>query len=84
MNIPQEVRQEIFSLVIEEYVRIFCETQTYSWGGQIYVQKVGLPIGPRATSAIARIVMKKLDEKMFEEMERLGIKLEFVARRKQD
>ena len=47
VKVPKNVRKEIFSLVVEEYVKIFCETQVYTWGGKFYVQVKGLPIGPR-------------------------------------
>ena len=36
----------------------------------------GLPIGPRATSGIARIVMNELDEMVGKELERLMIELD--------
>ena len=44
------------------------------------MQVSGLPIGPRATSAIARIVMNKQDELMFKELARLGVRTELVVR----
>ena len=55
------------------YVKIFCETQTYSWRGEFYVQEDGLPIGPRGTSAVARVVMNFFDRKLGSSLRRLGI-----------
>ena len=51
------------------FVKIFCTTQTYTWRGKFFLQLVGLPIGPRATSAIARIVMNCLDAMFLKKME---------------
>ena len=30
---PPGVRKEIFASVVEQVVKVFCETQTYSWRG---------------------------------------------------
>ena len=52
---------------------------TYTWGGKYYRQVKGLPIGPRATSAIAKVVMNMFDRKFRLSMDtlRLGMKLYF-------
>ena len=64
MRLTKKNKKEIFSKVVWKLVEIFCETQTYTWQGKFFRQEVGLPIGPRATSAIARIVMNWFDEKI--------------------
>ena len=69
VKITDKVRREIFSLVVEQLVRLFCDTQTYTWRGRFYVQRKGLPIGPRATSAIARVVMNFLDSRLLTEVD---------------
>ena len=42
--VPEGARKEIFACVVEELVGIFCATQTYTWRGNFYLQKEGLPI----------------------------------------
>ena len=63
--------------MVEGYVSIFCDTQTYTWGGKYYRHVKGLPIGPRATSAIAKVVMNMFDRRFRLSMDtlRLGMKL---------
>ena len=59
-------------------MKIFGTTLTYTWRGRIYVQRKGQPIGPRATSAIARVVMNCLDAMFLKKME--GWNLEMVLK----
>ena len=66
-------RRKIFSRVVEMFVKIFCETQTYTWRGKFFLQMFGLPIGPRATSAIARIVMNIIDARFIDLMDMLRL-----------
>ena len=33
VKVPTKIKKKIFSYVVEEYVKIFYETQTYTWGG---------------------------------------------------
>ena len=61
VEIDSEVEKEIIAEVLARMVGSFCETQTYTFGGNIYRQLKGLPIGPRLTCAIARIGMNKFD-----------------------
>ena len=61
-------------------MKLNCETQTYTWRGKSFLQMVGLPFGPRAISAIARIVMNKFDAVVGKRMSDLGIKTEVHAR----
>ena len=46
VNLTKDDKRLIFSKVVEGYVGIFCDTQTYTWGGKYYRQVKGLPIGP--------------------------------------
>ena len=77
VNLTKDDKRLIFSKVVEGYVGIFCDTQTYTWGGKYYRQVKGLPIGPRATSAIAKVVMNMFDRRFRLSMDtlRLGMKL---------
>ena len=80
VNLTAEERREIFARVVEGFTAIFCETQCYTWRGKIYLQKKGLPIGPRATSSIARIVMNEVDQLVGEILEKLDIETELRVR----
>ena len=49
--IDSQVEKEIISEALARMVGIFCETQTYTFGGDIFRQLKSLPIGPRLTCA---------------------------------
>ena len=71
MVIDSQVEKEIISEALAMLVGIFCETQTYTFGGENYRQLKGLLIGPRLTCAIARIVMSKFDSMMTKKLSEL-------------
>ena len=48
---------KIRARVAEIGVRVLFEHFVYRWGGELYQQKSGGPIGCRVTIAVARIVM---------------------------
>ena len=73
-------KKKIFSLVVEQLVKIFCTTQTYTWRRRLYVQIKGMPIGPRATSAVSRVVMNFFDKKFFRSLRTLKIETELLIR----
>ena len=79
-KMTEGARKKIFALVVEQLIKLFCESQTYTWRGQIYLQLVGLPIGPRATSAIARVVMNYFDMLLSRSLARLRIEILILAR----
>ena len=74
-KLTEEERKKVFAYVVERFVKIFCETQTYTWRGRHFLQLSGLPIGPRGTSAIARVTMNALDALFLEVLEKLEIEL---------
>ena len=80
VSLTKSDKKKIFSMVMACMVQIFCETQVYSWRGKLYKQVKGLPIGPRATSCIARIVMNALDEMVENKLEKLNIELDLFIR----
>ena len=69
-----------FARVVEQLVLTFCETQVYSWRGKVFRQLVGLPIGPRATSGIARIVMNKFDREVTMTLNQAGVEVDLNNR----
>ena len=80
VEIDSQVEKEIIAEALARMVGIFCETQTYTFGGDIYRQLKGLPIGPRLTCAIARIVMNKFDSMMTKRLLELQLKIKLFIR----
>ena len=78
--VESNVEKEIIAEALARMVGIFCETQTYTFGGEIYRQIKGLPIGPRLTCALARIVMSKFDEMMTKRLAELRLKINLLVR----
>ena len=78
--VDEEAKKEIVVEALARMVGIFCGTQTYTFGGKIFLRKAGLLIGPRATCAIARIVMSTFDYSMTGRMEELGLKTDLKTR----
>ena len=78
--IDSQVEKEIIAEALARMVGIFCETQTYTFGGDIYRQLKGLPIGPRLTCALARIVMNKFDSMMTKRLLELQLKIKLFIR----
>ena len=79
-KLTQEEKRKIFSRVVEGFVKVFCETQTYTWRGKLFLQLTGLPIGPRGTSAIARVTMNSLDALFLELLEKLDLETKLRLR----
>ena len=54
----QENRRTILGLVVKVAIQVLFKSFCYSFGGKLYHQQVGGPIGARITMAVAQIVMK--------------------------
>ena len=55
--LSEEEKRYILAAVVGIVVEILFSTHLYTFGGEIYLQKDGGPIGLRCTCAIARVVM---------------------------
>ena len=66
--------------VVKIACRTLFENHLYEFGGRTYRQKVGGPIGLRATCAIARLVMCTWDKLWAIRLNQLGIKTELKTR----
>ena len=73
-EITEEQIREIVARVTEIAIRIVFENFCYDFGGRIFLQKFGGPIGARLTMACARIVMTEWGEKYMEILEKAGVK----------
>ena len=58
----REMMAELMGLAMELAVVFFFENFTYTFGGNVYRQARGGPIGARLTMAVARIVMQDWKE----------------------
>ena len=55
-------------------------THIYTFGGKVYKQLEGGPIGLRSTCSVARLAMKVWDDKWLRRLEMLRIKIEAATR----
>ena len=71
-------------MVVATVVKIACEhlfkNHLYEFGGKIFRQKMGGPIGLRATCAIARLVMCIWDKLWTEKIAKMGITTNLKSR----
>ena len=56
--IPQNLQSLLMGLAMERAIVFFFENFVYTFGGQIYLQIGGGPIGARLTMAVARLIMQ--------------------------
>ena len=57
--VGDKIKAKLMGLAIERAVVFFFNNFTYTFGGQVYRQKGGGPIGARLTMAVARLVMQQ-------------------------
>ena len=72
-------RRMIVARVAEIGTRMIFENFTYQFGGEIFVQKSGGPIGARVTMAAARIVMQAWSRSYQSILLRSGLRLTLLA-----
>ena len=72
-EVTREQLMEIVGRCVEIAVRVVFEHFTYNFGGKIYLQKSGGPIGNRLTMACSRVVMQDWGEKYLEILEQTDI-----------
>ena len=70
-----EERREMVGMVLEIAIRILWENYSYRFGGEIYLQKEGGPIGQRPTMAASRIVMNDFFRKYHEILKKADLKV---------
>ena len=66
--------------VLQIMVRALFSTHHYSFGGKIYHQRGGGPIGLRGTAAVARLIMQVFDVVWRARLEKVGIETWLLAR----
>ena len=76
---PREKRVMIARLV-ESMVKLVFQSHVYTYGGKVFRQQDGGPIGLRLSGSVAAIVMIVWDSKMVELVEESGINMPLYAR----
>ena len=73
-------KKEIIATVIKILTMTMFSTHIYTFGGKVYKQLEGGPIGLRSTYSVARLAMKVWDDKWLRRLEMLRIKIEAATR----
>ena len=73
-------KEEIISEVISLATRAMFNHQYYTFGGRVFHQKAGGPIGLRGTCSISRLVMQLYDNKWLRRMEDMGVTIWLLCR----
>ena len=60
--LSESQKSKLLGLAIEQAIIFFFKNFTYTFGGRIYIQDSGGPIGARLTMAVARLVMQEWKE----------------------
>ena len=80
IKLTPEIKKLLLAAVMEVAVRTVFETHVYEFGGLIYHQQQGGPIGLRATGAFSKIVMGDWDLKLVQALRKCGLTKEETAR----
>ena len=80
LKLKEAEKREIVARVIQIAVSVMLRTHVYTFGGQLYRQTSGGPIGLRSTCAVARLVMKVWDDKWLARLAELKVKIEEAIR----
>ena len=80
VKLTVEEKKSILATVAEIGVRAVFRTHAYSFGGKLYHQQGGGPIGLRATGAIARVVMGTWDKELLKLLAENGMAPELAVR----
>ena len=70
----------LLATVVQCIVRTIFQTHVYQFGGKVFHQKQGGPIGLRATGAISRIVMGDWDLRLKDALNKVNVGVEEAGR----
>ena len=71
----QQERKVMVALLLREQVKVMMTNHLYTFGGHLYRQLAGGPIGLKLTSTAARAVLGLFDKEFSSKLEELGLKL---------
>ena len=80
VTLTENEKRMIIALVIRISVKVMFRSHIYTFGGKLYLQKNGGPIGLRGTCAIARVAMSDWDKRWLRRLEEWRIILEEDSR----
>ena len=80
VKLTEVEKRSILATVVEIGVRAIFRTHAYKFGGNLYHQQGGGPIGLRATGAIARVVMGVWDQQLLKLLKDNGMYPELAVR----
>ena len=73
-------KKEIIAQVTKIMTETMFRTHVYTFGGRIFRQSQGGPIGLRSTCSVARLIMKIWDDKWLARLTELKVKVEAATR----
>ena len=80
VTLTKDEKREVIATVVKIITKAMFKTHVYSFGGKVYRQVNGGPIGLRSTCSVARLVMKVWDDKWLENLKNLMVKIEEATR----
>ena len=80
MELTDLDKKMVIAQVVAIGVRTMFQTHVYTFGGHLFHQKKGGPIGLRGTGAVARVVMAMCDIKVKDKMENSKVETQVDAR----
>ena len=79
-NLDDVIKREIIARVIQICTLILMTTQAYQFGGRIFRQKLGAPIGLRASAVLAKLCMACWDVKWAKMQTAFGLVVHLMFR----
>ena len=73
-------KKKLMSEVLRLGIELMFSTHCYTFGGKIYRQTEGGPIGLRSTCAVARVVMARWDSKFKKRLQEINLRTELDGR----
>ena len=80
VELSDHEKRKVVAEVVAIGVRTMFATHVYNFGGRVFHQKVGGPIGLQSTGAIARVVMAMTDRRVKSKLIKDGIDTKLDAR----
>ena len=80
VTLTADERREILAAVTRLMVELMFSTHIYTFGGKLFRQAKGVPIGLRGTCALARVIMNVWDSMWEERLRRINLEWEEYLR----
>ena len=80
VRLTEKEKNKIMAVVIKIITETMFRTHVYTFGGKVFRQSNGGPIGLRSTCSVARLVMKIWDNKWLARLSKMMVKIEAATR----